>query len=132
MVVTATALPLVHSRSGRAAARLAVAVRDHRVPAGDAVRKQQVAGGVNDTPRLDSMLDVKVWEDEMKPPKRPVYNHPIWPFHDAAPDRAAPPDIAVQIYNRGTMPTMLAKLPSGRSVGQVSAWASDALEGFTC
>ena len=28
----------------------------------------------------------------------------------------APPDIAVQIYNRGTMPTMLAKLQSGQSI----------------
>ena len=28
----------------------------------------------------------------------------------------APPEIAVQIYNRGTMPTMMAKLLSGQSI----------------
>ena len=35
-----------------------------------------------------------------------------------------------QIYNRGTMPTMLAKLKSGQSIDQVIAWAADELEGF--
>ena len=42
----------------------------------------------------------------------------------------APPEIAVQIYNRGTMPTMLAKLQSGQSIKQVIDWAKDELEGF--
>jgi hypothetical protein len=79
------------------------------------------------------MLDFKVWE-EVEPPKGTVYNYPIRSFHNAKPHIAAspaPPDIAVQIYNRGTMPTMLAKLQSGQSVDQVIAWASDELEGFT-
>ena len=86
-----------------------------------------------DIPPLDSMLNFKVWE-EVEPPKGTVYNYPIRPFHKATPHIAAspaPPDIAVQIYNRGTMPTMLAKLQSGQSVDQVIAWASDELEGFT-
>jgi hypothetical protein len=36
----------------------------------------------------------------------------------------------VQIYNRGTMPTMFAKLMSGQSIDQVVSWANDELEGF--
>jgi hypothetical protein len=79
------------------------------------------------------MLDFKIWQD-VDPPKGTVYNYPIRPFHKATPHIAAmpaPPEIAVQIYNRGTMPTMLAKLKSGQSIDQVIAWASDELEGFT-
>jgi hypothetical protein len=37
----------------------------------------------------------------------------------------------VQIYNRGTMPTMLAKLRGGQSITQVVSWAENELEGFT-
>jgi hypothetical protein len=37
----------------------------------------------------------------------------------------------VQIYNRGTMPTMLAKLKAGQSIPQVVSWAENELEGFT-
>jgi ABC-type glycerol-3-phosphate transport system substrate-binding protein len=86
-----------------------------------------------DVPPFNSMLDFKVWED-VDPPKGTVYNYPIRPFHNATAHIAAlpaPPEIAVQIYNRGTMPTMLAKLKSGQSIDQVIAWASDELEGFT-
>jgi ABC-type glycerol-3-phosphate transport system substrate-binding protein len=86
-----------------------------------------------DVPPFDSMLDFKVWQ-EVGPPTGTVYNYPIRPFHNAVAHIAAlpaPPEIAVQIYNRGTMPTMLAKLKSGQSIDQVVAWASDELEGFT-
>jgi ABC-type glycerol-3-phosphate transport system substrate-binding protein len=85
-----------------------------------------------DVPPFTSMLDFKIWS-EVEPPKGTVYNYPIRPFHKAAAHIAAmpaPPEIAVQIYNRGTMPTMLAKLKSGQSIDQVVAWASDELEGF--
>jgi ABC-type glycerol-3-phosphate transport system substrate-binding protein len=85
-----------------------------------------------DVPPFNSMLDFKVWED-VEPPKGTVYNYPLRTFHHAKPHIAAlpaPPEIAVQIYNRGTMPTMLAKLKSGQSVDDVIAWASDELEGF--
>jgi hypothetical protein len=67
------------------------------------------------------------------PPKGTVYNYPIRkPQHQEswialAP---APPEIAVQAYNRGTLPTMLAKLQSGQSIKQVQDWAQDELEGF--
>jgi hypothetical protein len=36
----------------------------------------------------------------------------------------------VQVYNRGTVPTMLAKLQSGQTVKQVQDWAEDELAGF--
>src|SRR6185312_16925128 len=42
----------------------------------------------------------------------------------------APPEIAVQMYNRATHPTMLAKLHSGQSIDQVISWAHKELEGF--
>jgi hypothetical protein len=37
----------------------------------------------------------------------------------------------VQIYQRGTMPTMLAKLQRGESIERVIAWAGEELEGFS-
>ena len=85
-----------------------------------------------DVPPFQSMLDFKVWE-EVGPPKGTVYNYPLRPFHKAEAHIAAlpaPPEVAVQIYNRGTMPTMLAKLKSGQTIDQVIAWANDELEGF--
>lgn len=85
-----------------------------------------------DVPPFNSMLDFKIWE-EVEPPKGTVYNYPLRPFHKADATIAAfpaPPEVAVQIYNRGTMPTMLAKLKSGQTIDQVIAWANDELEGF--
>jgi ABC-type glycerol-3-phosphate transport system substrate-binding protein len=85
-----------------------------------------------DVPPFASMTDFKIW-DEVEPPKGTVYHYPIRPSHHqqswiaCAP---APADIAVQIYNRGTLPTMLAKLQSGQSIKQVQDWAQDELEGF--
>jgi ABC-type glycerol-3-phosphate transport system substrate-binding protein len=86
-----------------------------------------------DVPPFDTMHNFKIWET-VEPPEGTVYNYPIRPFHHATPHIAASPapsDIAVQIYNRGTMPTMFAKLQSGQSIDQVISWASDELEGFT-
>lgn len=86
-----------------------------------------------DVPPFDSMHNFKIWETTA-PPVGTVYNYPIRPFHHATPHIAAAPapaDIAVQIYNRGTMSTMLAKLQSGQSIKQVVAWANDELEGFS-
>lgn len=86
-----------------------------------------------DVPPFLSMTDFKVW-DEVEPPKGTVYHYPIRPSHHqqnwvaVAP---APPEVAVQVYNRGTISTMLAKLQSGQSIKQVQDWAQDELEGFT-
>lgn len=86
-----------------------------------------------DLPPFDSMTDFKVW-DEVGPPTGTVYNYPIrkssgQKAHMAA--YPAPPDIAVQIYNRATMSTMLAKLQSGQTIPQVITWGKGELEGFT-
>jgi ABC-type glycerol-3-phosphate transport system substrate-binding protein len=85
-----------------------------------------------DIPPFDGMLDFTVWS-EVEPPKGTVFNYPVRPEHHAeanTPGFPAPPDIAVQIYQRGIYPTMLAKLQSGQSAKQVLAWATDELEGF--
>jgi ABC-type glycerol-3-phosphate transport system substrate-binding protein len=85
-----------------------------------------------DVPPFASMADFKVW-DEVSPPRGTVYHYPIRASHHQqnwvamAP---APPEIAVQAYNRGTLSTMLAKLQSGQSIKQVQDWAQDELEGF--
>jgi ABC-type glycerol-3-phosphate transport system substrate-binding protein len=86
-----------------------------------------------DVPPFTSMSDFKVWE-EVGPPKGTVYHYPVRKSHNETTHIAvspAPPDIAVQIYNRGTLPTMFAKLQSGQTIPQVIAWAQDELEGFT-
>ena len=85
-----------------------------------------------DVPPFSSMTDFKIW-NEVSPPKGTVYHYPIRSSHhqqnwiSGAP---APPEIAVQMANRGTVPTMLAKLQSGQSIKQVQDWAQDELEGF--
>jgi ABC-type glycerol-3-phosphate transport system substrate-binding protein len=85
-----------------------------------------------DVPPFASMTDFKIW-DEVEPPKGTVYHYPIRESHHqknwiaVAP---APPELAVQVYNRGTLPTMLAKLKTGSSVKEVQNWAADELAGF--
>ncbi len=85
-----------------------------------------------DLPPYENFTNFKVWE-ETGPPKGTVFNYPVRKSHNMETHMAAlpaPPDIAVQIYNRGTMPTMFAKLLSGQSIPQVVAWAKEELEGF--
>ena len=86
-----------------------------------------------DVPPFISMSDFKVWE-EVGPPKGTVYHYPVRKSHNEKTHIAlspAPPSIAVQIYNRGTLPTMFAKLQSGQTIPQVMDWAQDEIEGFT-
>ena len=102
------------------------------------LQREQVEARCNivegyDIPPFDSMTDFNVWK-VVEPPKGTVYNYPIRKSHKAVPNIAgmsAPPEVAVQMYNRGTVSTMLAKLQSGQSIPQVIAWAKDELEGFT-
>lgn len=85
-----------------------------------------------DLPPFANMLDFPIWE-QVEPPKGTVYNYPLRPWHHGTPNvtgAPAPADIAVQMYQRGTHPTMLAKLQSGQSIPQVVAWAKDQIEGF--
>ena len=55
------------------------------------------------------------------------------PWHDAEyyiTGSSGPPEIAVQIWNRGIMPGMVAKLVAGQSIKQSIDWAKEELEGF--
>ncbi len=54
--------------------------------------------------------------DKIGPPEGSLFNYPVRKQHNAVPHLAhmpAPPEIAVQIYNRGTLPTMFAKMKAG-------------------
>jgi ABC-type glycerol-3-phosphate transport system substrate-binding protein len=85
-----------------------------------------------DLPPFQSMLDFKIWE-EVEPPKGTLYNYPLRKWHNARPSIAASwaaPEVAVQVYNRGTLPTMFAKLLTGSSIEQTMAWAESELQGF--
>jgi len=86
-----------------------------------------------DIPPYASMAGFKIWS-EVEPPKGTVYNYPIRPWHDAEyyiTGSSGPPDIGVQMWNRGLIPTMVSKLVSGQSIKQATDWAKDELEGFT-
>ena len=86
-----------------------------------------------DLPPFAKMNDSNVW-DEVGPPKGTVYNYPVRKWHNSTVNLAmmpAPPEIAVQAYNRGTNATMFAKLQSGQTIKQVIDWAKEELEGFT-
>ena len=86
-----------------------------------------------DIPPYASMADFKIWE-QVEPPHGTVYNYPIRPWHDAEyyiTGSSGPADIGVQAWNRGLIPTMVAKLVSGQTIQQSINWAKDELEGFT-
>ena len=46
------------------------------------------------------------------------------------PGSSAPPEIAVQIWNRYLMPGMVGRLLAGQTIKQAIAWAKEELEGF--
>jgi ABC-type glycerol-3-phosphate transport system substrate-binding protein len=86
----------------------------------------------HDVPPFASMTDFRIW-DEVAPPTGTVYHYPVRKSHhqeNCIAVAPAPPEIAVQVHNRGTLPTMLARLQSGQSVQAVQDWAEDELEGF--
>jgi ABC-type glycerol-3-phosphate transport system substrate-binding protein len=86
-----------------------------------------------DIPPYAGLLDFKCWET-VAPPPGTVYNYPQRPWHNAKPSLTAseaPPDIAVQIYNRAIHNQMMARLRESQTIPQVLAWAKDELEGFT-
>jgi ABC-type glycerol-3-phosphate transport system substrate-binding protein len=85
-----------------------------------------------DLPPFQSMTDLSVWSD-VGPPKGTIYNYPLRPWHDAKyyiPGSSAPPEIAVQIWNRSLMPNMVGRLLTGQTIKQSVAWAKEELEGF--
>jgi hypothetical protein len=78
------------------------------------------------------MYDMKVWA-EVEPPKGTIFNYPARPWHGSeyyVPGSSAPPEIAVQIWNRYLVPGMVARLMSGQTIKQTVAWAKEELEGF--
>ena len=86
-----------------------------------------------DIPAFESMSNFPIWS-EVEPPKGTVYNYPVRPWHQAQyyiTGSSGPNDIAVQMFSRGTIPTMVAKLVSGQSPDQAIAWVKEELEGFT-
>ena len=86
----------------------------------------------DDLPPYAKLTDFKVWE-ETAPPKGTVFNDPTYGVHEAKPHIAcfpAPPEMAVQIYNRGLMPTMLLKMLTGTSMNDTIKWAKGEMEGF--
>jgi ABC-type glycerol-3-phosphate transport system substrate-binding protein len=86
-----------------------------------------------DIPPFESMSDLKIWA-EVEPPKGTVFNYPIRPWHDAEyyiPGSSGPPEIAVQMWNRGIQAGMVSRLMAGQTIKQSIAWAKDELEGFS-
>lgn len=86
-----------------------------------------------DIPGFESMSNFPIW-DEVGPPKGTVYNYPVRPWHQAQyyiTGSSGPAEIAVQMFSRGTIPTMVAKLVSGQTPDQAIAWAKEELEGYT-
>jgi len=85
-----------------------------------------------DLPPYAKLNDFKIWS-EVEPPQGTVYNYPIRPWHEAEASLTAseaPPDIAVQIYNRAIHNQMMARIKQGQKIPQVIAWARDELAGF--
>ena len=96
------------------------------------VEQRCIATSGYDIPPYAGLLDFKIWE-QVEPPKGTVFNYPNRPWFNQQPSLTAseaPPDIAVQIYNRAIHNQMLARLREGQTIPQVIAWAQDELEGF--
>ncbi len=85
-----------------------------------------------DLPPFSGMADLKIW-DTVGPPPGTLYNYPLRPWHNTRPHVAASwaaPEVAAQIYFRGTLATMLAKLRSGGTITQAMDWAEAEVAGF--
>ncbi len=105
---------------------------EHLMQGGNVEERSKAVLGY-DLPPFEKMNESNVW-DEVGPPKGTVYNYPVRKQHGIVTNLAmmpAPPEIAVQAYNRGTNSTMFAKLQSGQTIKQVTDWAKNELEGFT-
>src|SRR6202012_1899223 len=91
------------------------------------VEQRCVATSGYDIPPYAGLLGFKVWE-EVEPPKGTVYNYPIRPWHNQQyyiTGSSGPPEIGVQAWNRGMIPTMVSKLVAGQTIEQSIAWAKD-------
>ena len=69
-----------------------------------------------DIPPFLSMTDFPIWS-EVSPPKGTVYNYPVRPTHDAEfyiVGSSAPAEIAVQIWSRYVIPSMVTRMVQGQ------------------
>lgn len=85
-----------------------------------------------DIPPFLSMSDLSIWSD-VEPPKGTIYNYPVRPWHDAVyyvPGQSAPPEVAVQIWNRYIYPGLVARMMAGQTIKQALAWAKEEISGF--
>jgi len=97
------------------------------------IEERDVSSSGYDLPPYEKLTDFKVWE-EVGPPVGTVFNYPIRKAAGQIPSLTAseaPPEVAVQIYNRGVHNQMLARLRDGQTIPQVIAWAQDEIEGYT-
>ena len=96
------------------------------------IERLTVAGVGYDIPPFLSMADFKIWED-IDPPKGTVFNYPVRPWHDATyyvPGQSAPPELAVQMWNRYITPSLVARMMQGQTPKQALDWAKREIEGF--
>lgn len=85
-----------------------------------------------DLPPFQSMTDFPIW-NEVGPPKGTVYNYPVRAVHDSMEHLSgfpAPPEVGVKMYQRGTLPNMVARLMKGQPMKEVLSWAENEVEGF--
>jgi hypothetical protein len=98
----------------------------------EVVQKLSTPAAGYDIPPFLSMANLPVWS-EIEPPKGTIYNYPVRPHHDAEyyiVASQAPPDIAVQIWGRYLIPSMVARMVQGGTPKQVMDWVKEELEGL--
>ena len=96
------------------------------------MEKLAVPAAGYDIPPFLSMSDFQIWA-EVEPPKGTTYNYPLRPWHGAEyyiSGSSAPPELAVQIWSRSVMPSMVARLVQGKTIKETMDWAKQELEGF--
>src|SRR5262249_2567082 len=90
------------------------------------VEKLCIAGHGFDIPPFLSMREFSIWKDE-GPPEGTLSNYPIKPAHHVTttlPIYPAPRGVALQIYNLGILPNMVAMVThGGRSIEEAISWA---------
>jgi ABC-type glycerol-3-phosphate transport system substrate-binding protein len=99
----------------------------------DNVEARDVSSSGYDLPPYAKLNDFKIWE-EVGPPTGTVFNYPIRAASGQKPSLTAseaPPEVAVQIYNRGVHNQMFARLRDGQTIDQVINWAQDEIDGYT-
>jgi len=98
----------------------------------DNIEARDVSSEGYDLPPYAKLTDFKIWE-EVGPPKGTVFNYPLRASSGQKPSLTAseaPPEIAVQIYNRGVHNQMLARMRDGQTIEQVITWTQEEIDGY--